>query len=47
MSQSRNMVGPFGEEVRNNNGDRLIEICDKYNLKITNGFYNPTDIHEI
>jgi len=30
-------VGPFGEEVINDNGDKLIDICEKNSLQILNG----------
>jgi hypothetical protein len=33
-------VGRFGEEEINNNGERLKEICDYNNLKISNTFLN-------
>ena len=32
-------VGPYGEDRVNDNGERLIEICEQYSLRITNGFY--------
>lgn len=41
-----NMVGLFIETVKNNNNDRLIEIYDENNLKITNSFHNHKDIHK-
>ena len=28
------LVGPFGEEVLNDNGDKLIDICEQNSLKI-------------
>jgi hypothetical protein len=34
------VVGPFGEEVINNNGDKLIDACEKNSLKIWNGYLN-------
>jgi exonuclease III len=42
------IVGRFGEEEINNNGERLKEVCD-YNLKISNIFLNIVmyiNIHE-
>ena len=32
------VVGPFGEEITNENGERLINMCETYKLKITNTF---------
>ena len=34
------IVGPFGENVVNDNGERLIELCQHQSLKILNGFLN-------
>lgn len=39
-------VRMFEEEVRNNNGEMLIELCELNNLKITNGFYRHKDTHK-
>ena len=33
------VVGPFGEEIINDNGDRLIDICEQNSLKILNGYF--------
>ena len=40
------VVGPFGEETVNDNGERIIELCEQYLLKITNGFYEHKEIHK-
>lgn len=40
------IVGRHGEEVSNNNGERLISICERYDLKITNGFSEHKEIHK-
>ena len=40
------IVGPFGENVVNDNGNRLIEVCEQHELKILNGFYQHRDIHK-
>ena len=40
------IVGRFGETVTNDNGERLIETCAEYNLKIWNGFFKHKDIHK-
>ena len=29
------VVGPVGEEITNENGERLINMCETYKLKIT------------
>ena len=34
------VVGPFGEEIINDNGAKLIDICEQNSLKILNGFLN-------
>jgi len=39
-------VGPYGEDLTNENGERLIELCEFNNLRITNGFYRHKDIHK-
>lgn len=39
-------VGPFGEDTLNDNGERIIELCETMNLKITNGFYQHKEIHK-
>jgi hypothetical protein len=41
-----NVVGGHGEEVTNNNGERLIQICEHFSLKIMNGYYSHNDIHK-
>jgi hypothetical protein len=38
-------VGNFGEDMGNDNGERLIELCAQISLKIWNGFFNHTNIH--
>ena len=41
------VVGPHGEErVNNDNGERLIELCVQYSLKIKSGFYQREDIRK-
>lgn len=40
------VVGQYGEDVLNDNGTRLIEICEQFSLKILNGFYPHKDIHK-
>lgn len=40
------IVGKFGEEVVNENGERLIELCQQYELKIWNGFFEHKEIHK-
>ncbi|KAF2903382.1 hypothetical protein ILUMI_02805 [Ignelater luminosus] len=36
-------VGPYREQDVNDNGERLIEICQQYSLRIQNGFYKHKD----
>nr|XP_018911551.1 PREDICTED: craniofacial development protein 2-like [Bemisia tabaci] len=40
------VVGPFGEDVVNDNGNRIIEVCEQNELKILNGFFQHRDIHK-
>jgi len=39
-------VGPFGEEVINDNGDKLIDTCEQNSLKILNGYFKHKRIHQ-
>ncbi|XP_030762950.1 craniofacial development protein 2-like [Sitophilus oryzae] len=39
------IVGPFGEATTNDNGERLIDLCETHDLKINNGFFKHKDIH--
>ena len=40
------MVGRHGEICINNNGERLIEISQQFDLKIMNSFFAHKDIHK-
>ena len=40
------VVGPFGEDAVNDNGDRLISICSQTEMRILNGFFQHKDIHK-
>ena len=40
------VVGPLGEEVINDNGDKLIDICEQNSLKILNGYFKQKRIHQ-
>ena len=40
------IVGNFGEDTINDNGERLIELCTQTSLKIWNGFFNHKNIHK-
>jgi len=33
------VVGPYGETRINDNGERLIDLCESHNLRITNGYF--------
>jgi len=39
-------VGPFGEEIINDNGDKLIDICEQNSLEILNGYFKHKRIHQ-
>ena len=43
---SSKVVGPFGEETVNDNGNRIIDLCDQNELRILNGFFQHRDIHK-
>ncbi|XP_050514773.1 uncharacterized protein LOC126890015 isoform X1 [Diabrotica virgifera virgifera] len=45
MSTS-DVIGKYGEEVRNNNGRRLIEFCELNSLIVTNTHYEHKNIHK-
>ena len=39
-------MGPFGEEIINDNCDKLIDICEQNSLKILNGHFKHKRIHQ-
>ena len=39
------IVGPFGEEVINDNGDKLIDMCEQNSLQSLNGYFQHKRIH--
>ena len=39
------VVGQFGEITVNNSGERIIETCQQYGLKIANGWFEHKNIH--
>jgi len=41
-----NVVGQFGEDTTNDNGNRLISIAQQHDLKILNGFFQRPWIHK-
>ena len=40
------VVEPYGETRINDNGERLIGLCESYNLRITNGYFKRKMIHK-
>lgn len=40
------VVGRYGEEIENDSGQRLIELCESLDLKIMNGFFPHKWIHK-
>ena len=46
ISDDSEIVGRYGEINLNDNGIKLVEICEQHKLKILNGFFNHKDIHK-
>ena len=40
------VVGSYGETRINDNGERLTDLCESYNLRITNGYFKHEMIHK-
>jgi endonuclease/exonuclease/phosphatase family metal-dependent hydrolase len=40
------IIGRFGEEESNDNGARLIDLCEQNTLKIANGFFQHEEIYK-
>lgn len=40
------MVGQYGEDVVNDNGQQLIAVCEQNELRIMNGFHQHRWIHK-
>ena len=40
------VVGPYGETRLNYHGERLIALCESYNLRITNGYFEHKMIYK-
>uniref|UniRef100_A0A1Y1MCV0 Reverse transcriptase domain-containing protein n=1 Tax=Photinus pyralis TaxID=7054 RepID=A0A1Y1MCV0_PHOPY len=45
-SKYKTVLGEHGEEIRNNNGNRLLDFCTYNGLIITNSFFKHRDIHK-
>lgn len=43
--RDHDVVGQYGEDVLNDNGSRLIELCDQFSLKILNGYFQHKRVH--
>ena len=41
-----NVIGPFGEETRNDDGDSLIDWCLINNMSVMNGFFKQRESHK-
>jgi hypothetical protein len=39
-------LGPYGEETKNDNGERLIDLCIANDLAITNSKFKHKDMHK-
>ncbi|KAF8767856.1 Craniofacial development protein 2 like protein [Argiope bruennichi] len=46
ISTTSKIVGKFGDKEINNNGRRLIDVCEEFKLKIQNTFFDHEDIHK-
>ena len=44
-NERRMYLGPHGRGTRNDNGDRLLEICASHHLGISNTFFQHQDSH--
>lgn len=44
--QDGQTVRKFGEDIINDNGNRLINCCENYGLRILNGFFRHKEIHK-
>jgi len=40
------VVGPYGERRINCHGERVIDVCESHNLKITNVYFKHKMIHK-
>ncbi|GJQ80014.1 hypothetical protein Trydic_g9487 [Trypoxylus dichotomus] len=40
------IVGQHGEDVVNDNGTQIIEVCHRYDLKVMNSFFNYKEVHK-
>lgn len=45
-SQKSEVVGQHGEDTKNDSGQRLIDLCTNFSLKIMNGFFPHKSIHK-
>ena len=41
--ENNKVVGLYGETRINGNGERLIDLCERYNLRITSGYFKQND----
>ncbi|XP_072403197.1 uncharacterized protein [Diabrotica undecimpunctata] len=44
--ESSDVLGQHGEQVRNNNGQRIIDFCRENDLIIMNSFFQHKDVHK-
>jgi hypothetical protein len=45
-SSNSEIIGRYGEDILNDNGQRLIDFCEAHSLKILNGFFPHKNIHK-
>ena len=44
--RQKSRLGPYGETRINDNEERLIDLCESHNLRITNGYFKHKMIHK-
>lgn len=46
VGKSEEMIGIYGKEIRNKNGDKLFQLCAKYGYGIENRFFKHKNVHK-
>lgn len=45
-TENNEIIGRYGEDIRNESGQRLIDLCETQDLKILNGYFPHKEIHK-